>query len=207
MATHHDSHGSGSSFWGCANIFFGLGFAVCALVSGGWLLVGGIKSGLAGKPVPPAPAEAAAAPAAGAPAATASAPADPNAVTVTIRPGSTNPMSYDTTTITAKSGQKVRITFENTHPTAPLQHNLIICKPGSKERMVAASNAMMLELPKWMAKDLVPDSPDVLHHTKLLNAGQSETLEFTAPEEKGDYPYLCTFPGHSLIMFGNFKVE
>ena len=125
---------------------------------------------------------------------------------VTIKPGVANPISYDTTSITAKSGQKVKITFSNEGPMAALQHNMIICKPGTVEAVNAAAMAMMTDMAKWMAKDFIPESPDVLHHTKLLNAGQKETLEFTAGPA-GDYPYLCTFPGHSTVMRGVLKVQ
>jgi azurin len=126
---------------------------------------------------------------------------------VTLKPGSPNPMSYDITLITAKAGQKVKITFQNQSTLAPLQHSLLICKPGSRERMFALADSMMTDMPKWLAKGFIPETPDVLYHTKLLNPGESETLEFTAGPEKGDYPYLCTFPGHSRIMQGTLKVE
>jgi azurin len=193
MATQHDSHDQGGGFWGCANIFLGLFFAACAAGAGGSLILGGMTKTekKADAPAPPA----AAAPA-----------ASGDTVAVTIKPGSVNPMSYDTMTINAKAGQKVKITFQNQHPQAPLQHNLIVCKPGSKDAMIAAANLMMTDMPKWLAKGFIPESPDVLHHTKLLNPGETETLEFTAGPA-GDYPYICTFPGHSLIMQGMLKVE
>jgi azurin len=31
-------------------------------------------------------------------------------------------------------------------------------------------------------------------------------LEFQAPTEPGDYPFVCTFPGHHLLMRGVVKV-
>lgn len=207
MATQHDSHNQGGGFWGCANLFIGFGFAGFAAVAGAALIYGGIVKHE--KPAAAAPPAAAAAPASPAPAPGAVPPA-PGAggdtLAITIKPGQANPMSYDTTTINAKSGQKVKITFQNQHPQAPLQHNLIICKPGTKDAMIAAANTMMTDMPKWMAKGFIPDSPDVLHHTKLLNPGETETLEFTAGP-KGDYPYICTFPGHSIIMQGVLKVD
>ncbi|MEZ0275576.1 MAG: plastocyanin/azurin family copper-binding protein, partial [Roseimicrobium sp.] len=126
---------------------------------------------------------------------------------VTLRPGSINPMSWDTIAITAKAGQKVKLTFENKQPTAPLQHNFILGKIGSKDRLIAASNAMMTDMAKWMAAGFIPESADVIAHTKLLNPGDTETIEFTLPAEAGDYPYICTFPGHSLIMQGTLKAE
>ena len=39
--------------------------------------------------------------------------------------------------------------------------------------------------------------------SRISEAGEAAlTLEFTAPRQAGDYPYLCTFPGHSSIMRG-----
>jgi uncharacterized protein len=60
--------------------------------------------------------------------------------------------------------------------------------------------------PKGGEKHYVPQMPEVLHATKLLNTGESFTLEFTAPSAPGDYPYVCTFPGHWRGMNGIMKV-
>ena len=54
--------------------------------------------------------------------------------------------------------------------------------------------------------DFIPKSNDILHHTKMLDRGETEVLEFTAPNEPGDYEYVCTFPGHSILMRGILKV-
>jgi azurin len=37
-------------------------------------------------------------------------------------------------------------------------------------------------------------------HSRLLGPGESDTLKVTL--EAGDYPYLCTFPGHFAVMQG-----
>lgn len=207
METHHDTQDHGSGFWNVANVFIALGFAGFAFGAGAILVYGGIKASRPkAEAKATAPAAAAAAPAA-ATAAPAAAPATSGDVAiVTLKPGLANPMSFDITSFSVKAGQKVKLTFNNDSPT-PLQHNLVLCKAGTKDNIVALANAMMTDMPKWMAKSFIPESPDVLHHTKLLNIKESETLEFTAPAEKGDYPYLCTFPGHSLIMNGVMKVE
>ena len=42
---------------------------------------------------------------------------------------------------------------------------------------------------------------------RFLGLKPSETIEFTAGPEKGEYPYVCTFPGHSRIMQGTLFVE
>jgi putative heme-binding domain-containing protein len=52
----------------------------------------------------------------------------------------------------------------------------------------------------------IPVSPKVLHATKLAAPGQKIQLAFTAPAEPGDYPYVCTFPGHWRRMTGTMTV-
>ena len=195
MATHHDSPDNGGGFWGCANLGFGIGFAFCALLAGGGLFLGGFTRGSGKLPEPPAPAAAPAAPAA------------PKALEVTLRPGSANNgLSFDTTTITAKAGQKIKLTFVNQHPIMVTPHNVVICKIGSKDKIVALANGMVMDFAKATAAGFIPDSPDVIAHTKLVDPGKSETIEFTLPE-KGEYPFLCTYVGHSLLMQGTVVVE
>lgn len=213
METHHDTQDHDSGFWNVANVLIGLGFAAFALGAGAILIYGGIKATRPVKAATQAPATTpsaatpAAAPAtAAAPAATAAPATSGDVAIVNLKPGLANPMSFDITSFSVKAGQKVKLTFTNDSAT-PLQHNLVLCKAGTKDSIIALANGMMAEMPKWMAKGFIPESPDVLHHTKLLNLKESETLEFTAPAEKGDYPYLCTFPGHALIMNGIMKVE
>lgn len=126
---------------------------------------------------------------------------------VTLKPDNANPLAYDAAskTFSVKAGQKVKLTLEN-KATVPQPHNLLVCKPGSLMKVGAAANAMLTD-PQAMAKDYVPESAEILHHTKLAQPGQTVTLEFTAPAEAGDYVYLCTFPGHWMLMNGTMKVE
>ena len=61
--------------------------------------------------------------------------------------------------------------------------------------------------PAALARAYRIDSPEVLvQSTRLLSLGQSEIIEFTAPAAPGDYPYLCSFPGHWRIMNGILRV-
>ena len=122
-----------------------------------------------------------------------------------IKPGADNPLTYDVKQFIVKSGSKVRITFNN-QSALPQPHNLIVGKMGSKDRLMAAFATMVTD-PNGMAKGYIPESADIIAHTKLLNPGSSETIEFAAPAEKGDYPYICSFPGHGILMNGVMKVE
>lgn len=123
---------------------------------------------------------------------------------ITLKPDAANPMMFDQKSLSVKPGEKVKITFSNTG-SAPLPHNLLICKPGSLQKVGALANNMLTD-PQAMAKDYIPETEDVLFHTKLIQPGQTAVLEFTAPAEAGDYPYLCTFPGHWMLMQGVLKV-
>ncbi|HCY59001.1 MAG TPA: hypothetical protein DHU78_09145, partial [Opitutae bacterium] len=42
--------------------------------------------------------------------------------------------------------------------------------------------------------------------SKLLNSGEEEVINFKSPAKPGDYPYVCTFPGHHILMRGNLQV-
>ncbi len=156
----------------------------------------------AATPAPAAPAAPAVA-AAAAPAATT--PAAEAPLEITIKPDTANPLAYDTKEFSVKAGQKVKLTFNNTHPAVPQPHNIVISKPGTKDALLGLA-MQMAAAPDGMAKGFIPDSPDILFKTKLLQPNTSETIEFTAPAA-GDYPYLCTFPGHGAIMNGVMKVK
>jgi azurin len=125
---------------------------------------------------------------------------------IVLHPDNANPLAYDAAskTFTVKTGQKVKVTLEN-KATVPQPHNLIIAKPGTLMKVGMLANAMLTD-PQAMAKNYIPESPDILWHTKLVQPGGTESLEFVAPEP-GDYPYICTFPGHWLLMQGVMKVE
>ena len=184
-----------SSIWSVLNVIIGTAIGGIVLL---WVLAF-IFDGL-GSLRPKAKA-ATAPPAAGAPAAAAATAAAPAAdlpvLEITVKPDNANPLAYDTKTISAKAGQKIKLTFNNTHPTLPQPHNFVIGKAGTKDKMMTiAMSAMTL-----VDKGYIPDSPDILAHTKLLQPGTSETIEFTLPAA-GEYPYFCTFPGHVAIMNG-----
>jgi azurin len=111
-------------------------------------------------------------------------------------------MKYTVTNFTVKPGQYVRITLTNPDE---MQHNLVFVRPGSVEAVGALVTAMA-KASDAADRNYVPPTPDVLVWTKLVDPGQSVTLEFIAPQQVGDYPYMCTFPGHWRTMQGVMKV-
>jgi HEAT repeat protein/plastocyanin len=128
--------------------------------------------------------------------------AQPGLQTITIK---TIPerLLYDLRSFQVAPGAPLKLVFENPDVTP---HNLLIVQPGAADEVGLAGNEMA-KTPDGFAKGFIPDSPKILHKTKMLNQGDSETLRFTAPTAKGKYPYICTFPGHWLVMKGEMVVE
>ena len=110
-------------------------------------------------------------------------------------------MLFDLRWFAVQAGKPVQIVLAN--PDA-MPHNLVIGQPGSLQE-VGTKGAMMPLPPDPAANDVkpyVPDTPLVLHATRLLNSGDTERLNFTAPAKPGEYVFLCTFPGHFVRMYG-----
>ncbi|HEX8913483.1 MAG TPA: PVC-type heme-binding CxxCH protein, partial [Humisphaera sp.] len=105
-------------------------------------------------------------------------------------------MAYDVKELAVKPGKKVKLTFAN--PDF-MPHNIMLVNPGKADevgQMAAALGA------SGFAVDYVPKSADILWASKLLDSGKEQVIEFTAPTAEGAYPYICSFPGHHLVMRG-----
>jgi putative membrane-bound dehydrogenase-like protein len=110
---------------------------------------------------------------------------------------------FDQTSFTARPGQAVRLVFNNTDD---MQHNVVVLQRDSLATVEKALIAMMAD-PNAQARGFIPETPLVLFNTPLVNARQSATIEFTAPTAPGEYPFICTFPGHWITMRGVLRVE
>jgi putative membrane-bound dehydrogenase-like protein len=113
-----------------------------------------------------------------------------------------NKMQYDLKSFSVEAGKPVEIVFQN--PDF-MQHNLLILKPGSLPVVGKAADKLASD-PKGSDMQYVPKMPEVLFATKLVNPEETVRLTFTAPKDTGDYPFVCTFPGHWSIMNGVMKV-
>ena len=91
---------------------------------------------------------------------------------------------------------KVRVTFTN--GSTVNQHNWVLVKKGTKDEVAAAA------VIAGAANSWIPPQDDrIIAHSGLLDPGETEEISFTAPL-LGTYQFLCTFPGHSATMFGDF---
>lgn len=113
-----------------------------------------------------------------------------------------NEMKFDQVLLTAKAGTVLEIVLNNIDF---MQHNLLILKPGSKERVGAAADKLA-QVPEGVSMQYIPAIPDVLFATPLINPEQKFSLKFRVPDIPGDYPFICSYPGHWRIMNGMLKV-
>ena len=103
-----------------------------------------------------------------------------------------------------KAGQPVKLIFTNPDAT---QHNLLILKHNTSIETIGIAANEMAKSPEGVKKHFIPDDKRILHATRLLKPHSSETLRFLAPEKPGIYPFLCTFPGHWVLMKGEMIVK
>jgi putative membrane-bound dehydrogenase-like protein len=129
------------------------------------------------------------------------APVDPNVQIVKIK-AIREEMKFDITEFTAVAGKTVEIVFEN--PDA-MQHNVVVGKPKSMNIIGNAADKM-ITAKDGAEKNYVPSIPQIIAASPLVNPGQTYRLRFVVPDVAGDYPYVCTFPGHWRLMTGVMKV-
>ena len=111
-------------------------------------------------------------------------------------------MKFNTSRIEVE-GTKVVIELKHTgtFPKAAMGHNLVVLKPGT-DPQAWASVAM-----KQKDTEYSPVGDEaVIAHTKLIGGGESDTISFEVPGP-GEYPFVCSFPGHASMMKGVLIVK
>ena len=125
----------------------------------------------------------------------------PNARAMLVEAGKN--LTFATRTITARPGEAIALTLKN--PDV-VPHNWVLIKPGALARVGAAVNRLVAD-PEAARRQYAPVSDDVLSYTDITTPGDSTTIHFIAPDTPGRYPYLCSFPGHWMVMNGQLIVE
>jgi azurin len=108
-------------------------------------------------------------------------------------------MRFDTARLVVEAGKPFELVVEN--PDF-MPHNLVVVRPGTRDRVGVAAAMMRPEDLDARGRAFVPASDAVLAATRMLVSGERETLQLTAPDEAGDYEFVCTFPGHHQVMWG-----
>ena len=86
------------------------------------------------------------------------------------------------------------------------ENSWVLVKPGALSRVGDLANRLVAD-PDAFVRHYVPESDDVLVWTSVAEPGDTQTIHFAAPSAPGRYPFLCTFPGHWMVMNGELVVE
>jgi putative heme-binding domain-containing protein len=112
-------------------------------------------------------------------------------------------LTFETASFTAKRGEAIALTLVN--PDV-VPHNWALVKPNKLETVGNEANKLVAD-PEALIRQYAPQTDDVICYTDIVEPGQSFTIHFRVPDHPGRYPYLCTFPGHWMVMNGEMVVE
>ena len=107
-------------------------------------------------------------------------------------------MRYDIPWFAVEAGRDIQIVLKNEDLMA---HNLVVVVPDALQE-VALDGAALGPKIGASGKQYVPVSDKVIAATDMIQAEKTGRITFTAPTEPGEYPYVCTFPGHWMRMYG-----
>jgi azurin len=113
-------------------------------------------------------------------------------------------MKFSLATMEAKAGEDLKVVFTNigTLPKEAMGHNWVLLKAGTD--VTAFATAAMTA----KATDYIPAGmkDKVIAHSAVLGPKQKAEVTFKAPAA-GTYAYICSFPGHYMIMKGTLTVK
>ena len=112
-------------------------------------------------------------------------------------------LTFQTREFRVKAGEAIGLTLAN--PDV-VPHNWALLRPGTLRVVGGLANRLISD-PEAAVRQYIPETDDVLCYTDVVMPHDEFTIWFHAPKEPGRYPYLCTFPGHWLVMNGEMIVE
>lgn len=127
---------------------------------------------------------------------------EPEPLRVVIEPVG-NQMLFEQDEFTAEAGQEITIVFKNTATSPAMEHNVLVLSDNDDATINRVGQAALTA----GDNEYVPDDDAVIAATTLAKPGETVEVTFTAPSEPGQYAYVCTFPGHYVMMRGTLTVQ
>jgi azurin len=114
-------------------------------------------------------------------------------------------MRYDTQRLVVEKGKPFEIILENGDV---MPHNLMVVDGGKHMEIGMSTMTMPPDKKDKQGRAYMPDTKKFKIHaaTKLLEPEEKEKIEVKGLGKEGEYEYVCTFPGHYLIMWGKLIV-
>lgn len=113
-------------------------------------------------------------------------------------------MRFDQKEIKVQEGQTIKLTLDNVGKLSKqaMGHNFVLLQKGADYNEFANKAAAAT------GSDYIPqgEAKNIIAHTRLLGGGEKDEIVFKAPSV-GTYEYLCSFPGHAVMMHGSMIVE
>ena len=124
---------------------------------------------------------------------------------LTIEAGDSLQFSLRSMTLPASCGE-ISVTLNHTGnmPASAMGHNWVLTQD-EDSASVASDGANA-----GIDNDYVPTNDSrVVAYTKLIGGGQSATVSFSSGklDPSREYTFFCSFPGHSFVMRGTFKLK
>jgi uncharacterized protein len=110
-----------------------------------------------------------------------------------------NEMKYNVTRFEVKAGQEVTLIMENKSTIDVMRHNIVVLNDAAAINEVGQAAIS--------APGYIPANEAIIAATAIAGPGEKTQVTFSAPETPGDYPYICTFPGHYVMMTGVMVVK
>jgi len=111
-------------------------------------------------------------------------------------------LQFDPRSLTVKAGETIQLTFINADV---VPHNWALVKPGTLQIVGELSNQFAAH-PDAYPRQYIPETDHVLAYVDIVDPGKRSSIYFIAPDVPGQYPYVCTFPGHWTVMRGVLTV-
>ncbi|MGV3482928.1 MAG: DUF6797 domain-containing protein, partial [Planctomycetaceae bacterium] len=112
-------------------------------------------------------------------------------------------LTFATTEFAVKPNEPIEFVLIN--PDV-VPHNWVLVQPNTLADVGELANQMIAD-PEAYARQYVPQSDHVLFHTDIVSPSERQAIYFHAPAKPGNYPFLCTFPGHWMVMNGVMVVK
>lgn len=113
-----------------------------------------------------------------------------------------NEMRFTQTELRIPAGASIKLVMDNSETTAPAMfHNVVIVREEAQLDEVGRAGA------RAISTDYVPPNHEgVVAYTPMAAPGEVTEVVFNIAEP-GTYYFVCTYPGHYLLMRGTLIVE